>query len=195
MAFGRIVEEFKRFCKRIGGHVKTNEYLKSASCILETDDYTRPAIYAHEFAEFVEKWKPEIRREYIDLSVDVVNKLIGGYTESSGIEYDPSDDVYKLYAELYSEFSTEYGDVREDVEPPKVRGEVAGVRYSGHGDVEWNDATWAWMGVGEAVAKVRDLRRLSEEDIEKIMDAVVEKADGLANEALETMIEASREEW
>jgi len=191
----RVIDEFKRLCKRMGGHVEVNEYAKLASCILETDSYTKPAIYAHEFAEFVEKWKPEIRREYIDLSVDVVNKLIGGYTESSGIEYDPSEDMYKLYAELYSEFSTEYGDVREDVEPPKVRGEVAGVRYSGHGDVEWNDATWAWMGVGEVVAKIRDLKRLSEDDIEEIMDAVVGEAGGLADEALETMIEVSEGGW
>jgi len=192
----RVIEEFKRFCKRIGGDVEVNEYLKSASCILpETEDYTRPAIYAHEFAEFIEKWKPEIRREYIDLSVDVANKLIGGYVESSGIYYDPSEDVYELYAKMYSEFSTEHGEEREDVEPPRVRKEVLGVPIKGKGDVEWNDATWAWMGVGEVVAKIRDLKRLSEDDIEKIMDAVVGEAGGLAEEARETMIEAYEEEW
>jgi len=191
----RVIDEFKRFCKRIGGDVEVNEYLKSASCILsETEDYTRPAIYAHEFAEFIEKWKPEIRREYIDLSVDVANKLIGGYVESSGIYYDPSEDVYGLYAKMYSEFSTEHGEEREDVEPPRVRKEVLGVPIKGEGDVEWNDATWAWMGVGYVETRIKDLRRISEDDIEKIMIAMVGEAEDLANEALETLIEPEEEE-
>jgi len=193
----RVIDEFKRFCKRIGGDVEVNEYLKSASCILEPYDYydyTRSAEYAHEFAEFIEKWRPELKENAIDLSIDVVEKLIGGYAESAGIVYDSYDDMYRLYANIYSEYSMEYGRERKGVEPPEIKKEVLGVPIKGKGDVEWNRDTWVWMGVGYVETRIKDLRRISEDDIEKIMNAMVDEAEDLANEALETLIEPEEEE-
>lgn len=192
-----VVEEFKRFCRKLGGEPEVNEYAKSGVCVLGYEDFTEPAVYAHEFADFVRKWKGILDEEYWDLGIATKSKLIGGYEEYAGIWYDPAKREFELSANLYSEFIEEHGEVKEDAKNPRVSGSVNGVKYEGSGDVIWNDATWAWMGVGSVRALVRDLKSLSEEEIEEIMSTLVSEASNLAGLALGTMIEyaGEEEEW
>jgi len=197
-AEGAALRHFKTLCENlVGGELVSKPDV--VSCVKETEAVGSLDDYVDAFHGFVSEWKTALRKP---VEIVLENRLLGGWSETSSITYDPEDDEYSIYAKLYSECGVEPRDV-EQVKSETISMEERmpfplDVAVKAEGDVDQNPATDEFVGVGEAWAsmprsKVRSAYAAPE--LREVARKVVDMASRIAEEAQEKLIVPAESEW
>jgi len=189
-----IVDEFRKWCGKLGGEVKGDEYIKFYSC--ELPDYLKSED-VKDFISFVDAKKRDITKKQIDVCVGYTTKLIGGYKETERVCYFPIDDVIDVSVHYYSDYGLP-GVVREGLPKAfKQRETIDSIRvvFEKERGAEFNDATDEWMDLGEVSASFSFRTAKKNPDvIAKTLEKAKDEARYLANEALEYIAPPEEEE-
>ena len=186
---------FRRICERVGGRVVSKTDV--VSCVKETDSIGELEGFVHEFHSFVADW-----RRLLDRSVEVVyeNRLLGGWSETASVTYDPEDDEYSVYVKLFSEYGVEpqyVEDVRDELIERREHVPHLGVDVKAEGEVDQNPATDEFVGVAEAWASLPMGRVRSKHvapELAELVRKAIDLADRVSSEAQEKLIIPYREE-
>jgi len=179
------VERFKDWCSTSGGTVKVDRVLKITNCEfpyhLEKED-------VKEFVKFIEANKHDLRKEGEDVCIMYSEKLIGGYREHESICYISKSNAIGITAHYYSDYGLA-GEVKRGLPKTFRRRESVDehrILFKEEMDVEFNDATDEWMGLGIATTVLKyDVAKRKPDIIVTTLDVAREKAIYRANEALD----------
>jgi len=192
--FMSVIDRFEEWCRSKGGKAERDKYVKSVSC--KFPDYLGDE-EVREFMRFVDANRRDLRKEDYDVCVEYEEKLIGGYREGEEVCYFPSDDRIHVGAKYYSDYGVSgelMGGLPKSFTERKTV-DAHRITFGKEMDVEWNDATDEWMGLGNVGASIGyRVAKKNPDIVVKMLDKAKEDAAYYANEALDYIKPAEEEE-
>ena len=189
----RLRRLFEDFCHRVARKLglqyeEIEEENIGISCVIPAQGFFPMEELTEAFMEFLRRNKPLIDEADMEVDVCLRDKLIGGYEEYSGILYQPWEREVYIYANFYSDYSSETEPLKEAEVEPSTQVTIDGHRFTIEqgGRIVWNDATWTWMALGEASVRTPVETALRKPGvIKKLAEKVINIADDLADEVYE----------